>query len=78
MLDQYQVEADELIEALGFGDVGDADPSRIAIEAAITANIPVNIAVSTAKVLPPHATQFEHGLAYGIALMLAARRRGVL
>lgn len=78
MLDQYQAEADELIEALGFGDVGDADPARIAVEAAVSANIPVNIAVSTAKALPPNSTQFEHGLAYGIALMLAARRRGVL
>ena len=78
MLDQYRTEADELIEALGFGEVGDVDPARIAIEAAISANIPVNIAMSTAKALPPKSTQFEHGLAYGIALMLAARRRGVL
>lgn len=75
MLSQYIEEVDELIEAFGLGDLSDADPARIAIEAAVSANIPLNIAVSTAKVLPPNATQFEHGLAYGIALMLAARRR---
>ena len=78
MIDQYREEADELCEALGFGDVGDTDPARIAIEAAITANIPVNIAASTANALPPNSSQFERGLAYGIALMLAARRRGAL
>lgn len=78
MLDQYRAEADELCEALGFGDVPETDPARIAIEAAVAANIPSNIAMSTEDDLPPGSTQFEKGLAYGIALMLAGRRRGVL
>ena len=78
MIDQYIEEVDELIEAFGLGDLPDSDPARIAIEAAVSVNIPITIAASTAKFLPPKSTQFEHGLAYGIALMLAARRRGEL
>ena len=63
-----------LLEAFGFEPEVSTDPLQMATEAAVASLHPISVAYRASSSLPSNATDFERGLTYGIALMLASTR----
>lgn len=68
----YEEQVGAVLKAMGVERVLATDPRVIAVEAAVFANRPEGIAQSAMDRLPANATQFERGIAYGMAIFIAA------
>lgn len=68
--------AEDILQRAGL-DLPSADPLLMALEAAChtaaTAGDPIDKAAAATNCLPPNATSFERGLAFGLAFALTVK-----